>query len=489
MANKLLNDSNFIDVTVDVVSAGAYTISTDSLNGYIFKATGTFSNTGTTTVRLKGNGKPVNAAVDNFTVVFDSSACNVSVTVLPPGTTGGPASYSLQKTGSACASFVPSGNYVKDTSLKTSNTVSVQVNVTTVGTYSITTNTVNGYSFSGSGTFGATGLQTVSLQASGKPIAAGTDNFTATAGTSTCVFPITVTATAPPPTGPCGATAQGTYTAGTALTALNTITISHTYSTAGSYTVSTATVNGYLFGPSTITATAGANTITLKATGTPAASGTNTFVVSFGDGQTCSFTVTVVAGTPPVTNTDYFPITLNSYWTYDTNGSDTFKVVNTGPVTLSGTTFPFQRFTYSDAGGAYSRYYRKDPVTEYYYESIDTAGNGPDLTFTQPRIEVQFLRNVLTTGQTWNSPDINATYQGSPIVLRFKYTCLSAAATVVVNGKTFTNAYKIEEIFQVGRGGIFTPQGTTTLYYVKGVGLVQTIYDTGSDNIRYWQVF
>jgi gliding motility-associated-like protein len=46
----------------------------------------------------------------------------------------------------------------------------IQVNITSVGQYSITTNTVNGIYFSANGTFRSTGLQTVELRSSGAPI-------------------------------------------------------------------------------------------------------------------------------------------------------------------------------------------------------------------------------------------------------------------------------------------------------------------------------
>ncbi len=46
----------------------------------------------------------------------------------------------------------------------------IQVNVTSVGQYSITTNTVNGIYFSANGTFRSTGLQTIELRSSGTPI-------------------------------------------------------------------------------------------------------------------------------------------------------------------------------------------------------------------------------------------------------------------------------------------------------------------------------
>lgn len=84
---KALNDSNSLDVTVIVTRTGRYSISTDSVNGYYFKGTGNFTAVGSSMVRLKGYGKPVAAGINTFTVVYDSSACSIAVTVTPGGST------------------------------------------------------------------------------------------------------------------------------------------------------------------------------------------------------------------------------------------------------------------------------------------------------------------------------------------------------------------------------------------------------------------
>jgi hypothetical protein len=489
IANKAINDSNFIEVTVNVTTAGPYTIYTDSSNGYFFRGTGTFTTTGPATVRLKGSGRPENPGVNTFTVFFDASSCDVDVTVLPSGSTGGSAAFTLSGAPGACASMAVNGTYYKDTTLDARHNVVVQVNVTTVGTYAIATNAQNGYSFAAAGTFGTTGVQTVTLTGTGKPAATGTNNFTVTAGSSTCTFPVTVTT--PTTSGGCTPpTVQGTYTAGTATTTANKIVVSHTYASAGSFTVSTNTVNGYSFGPANITATAGNNSITLNATGTPTTAGTNTFTIDFGDGTpACTFTVTVTSGTTPPPNTDYFPTTLNSWWSYDDgNGSDTFKMTNTGPVTISGNTF--QRFVYSTAAGPFdTTFYRKDAATGFYYESVDTAGFGPDVTFSVSRLNILFLKNSLTTGASYTS-DFNASITGIPTKVRFKYTCLNANATMTVNGKSFTNVYKIELQVQVEVApGNFVDAGDPVEYnYARGIGLIRVTDQTDFQDIRNWLV-
>lgn len=103
------------------------------------------------------------------------------------------ATYTLVASGGACANISIQGSYAAGIPLTTSNTVSLQVNVSATGSYSLSLGTVNGYSFSGSGNFTSTGLQTIVLQGSGTPVNAGANLFGIVAGNSGCSFTITVT--------------------------------------------------------------------------------------------------------------------------------------------------------------------------------------------------------------------------------------------------------------------------------------------------------
>jgi hypothetical protein len=91
VVGKTLTDSNYIDVNVLVQAKGVYSIYTDTVNGYYFKASGSFATTGQNTIRLKGIGKPVSSGTDDFIILFDSTLCPVSVTVTDTasGGTGG----------------------------------------------------------------------------------------------------------------------------------------------------------------------------------------------------------------------------------------------------------------------------------------------------------------------------------------------------------------------------------------------------------------
>ena len=77
-----------------------------------------------------------------------------------------------------CSSASVNGTYAIGNPLNTSNTITINVLVNVIETYTISTNTLNGFSFSGSGTFNTVGLNTITLTGSGTPTTAKTDTFT-----------------------------------------------------------------------------------------------------------------------------------------------------------------------------------------------------------------------------------------------------------------------------------------------------------------------
>jgi hypothetical protein len=88
ITEKALTDSNYIEMEVNVTSTGPYTIVTDTINGYFFRATGVFGQTGINRIKLKGYGKPYTAGTDHFVVFYDSSYCLQPVTVTETATPG-----------------------------------------------------------------------------------------------------------------------------------------------------------------------------------------------------------------------------------------------------------------------------------------------------------------------------------------------------------------------------------------------------------------
>lgn len=70
--------------------------------------------------------------------------------------------------------------------------IELQVNVTKTGGYNIKTDTANGFSFSDSGYFSTTGLNTIQLKPSGHPIIVGTSTFNVSFDSTVCSFAINV---------------------------------------------------------------------------------------------------------------------------------------------------------------------------------------------------------------------------------------------------------------------------------------------------------
>lgn len=184
-----LTSANYIAITVNVTKAGTYYITGTTTNGYNFTASGTFLQTGTYTVQVFGQGTPVAVGSNNVTLTINgaSSTCAPVVTVLSSSGT-----YSM-----SCGSAIVNGVYTKGTALTASNTITLPVTVTTLGSWSITTNTVDGISFSGSGTFTSTGNQNVTLAGTGKPTSTTDKVMTISSnsadGVSTCTVTVVMT--------------------------------------------------------------------------------------------------------------------------------------------------------------------------------------------------------------------------------------------------------------------------------------------------------
>ena len=81
IVGRSLTDSNFLQAQVHVNRKGPYNIKSDKLNGYSFAASGNFSDTGLALVKLVATGKPLNLEANLFTLQYDSSICQVQITV------------------------------------------------------------------------------------------------------------------------------------------------------------------------------------------------------------------------------------------------------------------------------------------------------------------------------------------------------------------------------------------------------------------------
>jgi len=387
------NDSNFINVAVHVTRPGAFSVTTNTVNGYSFSATGSFADTGINSVKLTAAGTPVNAGINVFTVSYDSSQCLIRLVVQPLG--NNPAVYTLQGAPDTCYPVNVAGTYITDVSLNNQDSITLSLMVTVAGTWSINTNEVNRYKFYGSGVVG-TGLQKITLKGIGTPLNSGTDIFTVTAGGSSCTFAVNVT--------------------------------------------------------------------------------------------------------KPVitTGTDYFPLTAGSYWTYDDlmNIGDTIKRVVTDSAVTNGIQYRIMH-EYDRYGGDTALYFRRTGNDYIQRGPVDMLTLAlkyvPEVTG-----EIRFLQQNLLSGDSWKSDEyVGTLFSGQPVYLQYNFFCVDANAAITVNGNSFINVYHIVMLPQV-RSSQVNPFNSTSesihLYYAKGIGLV---YLTATDNmgfrkkeykIRYWNI-
>ncbi|MBK8521064.1 MAG: hypothetical protein IPL54_09325 [Chitinophagaceae bacterium] len=193
--DSVLKTSEVIEVAADITAIGTYQIKSDTIAGFYFTGSGSVTTTGLNNIRLAAIGTPSSAGTKIFTISFGTSSCKIIVSVnagLPPTT-----AYTFNCSGTT---FGP-GIYTAGNTVGTTHTVTLNVNVTTPGPYTISTAIINGISFSGTGTFTAAGNTQVTLTASGTPAAASPPvyNYTVTNGTSSCTFSLSVTAPPPAP--------------------------------------------------------------------------------------------------------------------------------------------------------------------------------------------------------------------------------------------------------------------------------------------------
>jgi len=197
VAGTPLTSLNTYTITVRVSEPGTYQVLLSTTNGYSYSKEGVFTETGTYTLDLEGQGTPAHEAMGanaNLpTATFNGQ------TVTPDGCTlptieveAAAARYTFD-----CGSAVVYGEYNKGSSVNNSNYVEVNITVTNSGTTTIETDFANGMRFS-SGSVNLTSATTsVKLYAQGSPVNTGSYDYMLTGVTSsgnvTCTFPVVAT--------------------------------------------------------------------------------------------------------------------------------------------------------------------------------------------------------------------------------------------------------------------------------------------------------
>ncbi|KAA9041746.1 hypothetical protein FW778_06930 [Ginsengibacter hankyongi] len=431
---------------------------------------GTFSGSA-----LNSSNKLIQITQGKFTSSFSNT-----------GSGGGVSSGVLGDSSGRCKPVKLAGTYSQGVALDSSNTVQVQVTVAKAGTYSIKTNTINGVSFSKTGTFTSTGVQNITLTGSGIPTNAGDQHFTLSYGNSQCDFIINF---APPASGTLGGgggsctsfAIAGAYQQGIPLDASNTIQVQVNVTTAGKYSISTNIANGVVFSKTGSFTATGVQTILLTGSGTPVAPGVQNFTVTFGTSN-CSFSLTFLPGVAP--SGDYFPLTPNSNWTFSlaagtTQDSMYLTVINYAPVFGANTYKTIAQYDVPPSGATDSAYFRKPGGDYYQYMNFSDF-----IQFDKPVFgEYIFLKDNVVNGSTWNSPNINGTISGIPITGFFKMTILAKAVPVTIATFNFPNVIKVKyEFFVLGSP---TPLATAERWFAYNVGEIHTSLTDGISTIAY----
>ena len=276
-----LGSSNTVQLQAYISTAGRFNLQTNSRNGFLFSAAGSFSDTGIQIITLTASGKPDSAGDFIFSPDLPVN-CSFSVSVtgqqVPPQT-----GYIHSGAPNACSNVQVSGDYQINQILTGSNTVTVNVNVFSPADYVIRTDTLDGISFYAAGHFNQTGNQSLTLTGSGTPVLPQDLQFNLLGNSSSCTFPLTVMNTGDSASysiasgvDHCVGQIGGVYTAGTALNASNTFILTVYVSVAGVFSIATQPVNGVTFSYTGRFTRLGTNFVTLTGHGTPVNAGSFT---------------------------------------------------------------------------------------------------------------------------------------------------------------------------------------------------------------------
>ena len=184
-----LNETNYLTIPVTVTKSGTYAITVTTTNGYNFYTEGKFVAPGTYTIKVPGQGTPITGGINPLSFIVNGVAVTCTPAVTVTVTSRGTFTFN-------CGSASANGSYLKNVPLAASNTLTIPVTVAAAGVYSIRTTTVNGFSFSGKGTFAGTGAQSITLQGTGTPLVSGNFTFTVTSdytsNSGSCSVAVTV---------------------------------------------------------------------------------------------------------------------------------------------------------------------------------------------------------------------------------------------------------------------------------------------------------
>lgn len=269
----------------------------------------------------------------------------------------------------------------------------------------------------------------------------------------------------------------GKYLRNTTLTDSNYIVVQVNFTSPGSYTIATDTVNGFSFKASGVTIDSGLQSITLKGTGKPTAPQLTNFAVEF-DSTICMFSINVLdsAITTPTTSNDYFPTTDSSNWTYDLNatnadeGDTVHAQVSMTDKNISGNTY--RTFALSEPESVDTNYYRKGNGLYYEYSNLN---NFSFFDLSENQVEYVFLKDNVPAGSIWESPEVNVTFNNIPGKAKIMFTIEGKDIQTTIGTTTIDSVIKVkrEYIFAPAPAGSYVTAITGSFYYAKNIGFIK----------------
>jgi hypothetical protein len=164
---------NTLKIQVNVQQPGTYRITATTTNGYSFSDNGEFSATGIVSITLLGQGRPTKAGIDDVTITINDvpSQHPQLITVVKVS-----AMFTYE-----CNTITAATNLKKEVAGTSTDVITVPITAYNTGSslaeYHIYTDEVNGVRFEAKGTLTA-GNSTITLYASGTPVAAGNFVYT-----------------------------------------------------------------------------------------------------------------------------------------------------------------------------------------------------------------------------------------------------------------------------------------------------------------------
>jgi len=283
-----------------------------------------------------------------------------------------------------------------------------------------------------------------------------------------------------------GITIHGNYYKGIALNNSNYISADVNITNYGTFLVHTDTVNGCWFASDASYANyTGVQTITLKGYGTPTDTVSALYHVHFLN-TSCIISISTQPTPHISTETDYFPMSVGSYWTEDSSqtnvaAKDTIRYW-VSPLTKTIGVNNYKLFLSSNKDTVL---YRKDGAGHYYEYSSLFSSVGVD------KFEYKFLDDQLPVGSTWQTDPIYGSYKESataslPLKIILQCTIKSKNQSYQLLNQSVDSVIHIQEQLLLtspdGKSDYTSLFGIAPndAYYAKKIGLIYyTIPFTG----------